>query len=96
MAANRIIRNRRKENSEVISGVHVSCADAPTLFRPLFGHESSTHGPLAADANARKQAQNSKLPNVDDERAEKRENGIPHDRQHEGPNTPEFVADRPP
>src|SRR5438876_6114695 len=71
-------------------------ASQPPRFGPFFGDEGSAHSPLAADANPGKQPQNGKLPDARDERAEKRENGIPHDRQHERANAPELIANRAP
>src|SRR6266704_5488996 len=84
------------KNSHVISRVHVPRARAPSVFRPLFGDERAAHGPLAADADTREQAQNGKLPDIHDQGAEKREHGIPDDGEHERSNAAEFVSDRPP
>src|SRR2546429_9640215 len=80
----------------VVSGLHQPGASQPPRFGPFFGDEGSAHSPLAADANPGKQPQNGKLPDARDERAEKRENGIPHDRQHERANAPELIANRAP
>ena len=96
VGADPVVENRGPKSAHVISSVHVTRAGAPPLFRPFFSHKRSAHGPLAADADPCKQAQNGKLPNVGDRRAEESENGIPNDGQHERSHTPEFVSHRPP
>src|SRR5438477_552381 len=74
----------------------VTAPGTPAIFRPLFGNKCSTHSPLAADADSRQQPQNRQLPNAGDKGAEKREHGIPGNRQQQRSNAAELVAHRPP
>ncbi len=81
---------------DVVARVHVPRTRAAAAFRPFFRNKRAAHGPLAADSNSREQAKNCQLPDVADERAEKREDRIPHDRQHQGADAAELVTDGPP
>src|SRR5215472_13122588 len=96
VGADSVVENRGQKSSDIISRVHVPRTDAAPTFRPLFGHKRSTHGPFAADADSRKQPQNRQLPNSGNDRAEKSEKGIPHNRQHQRPNATELISHRPP
>src|SRR5208282_1147469 len=96
MAADAEIRERCEQEADVVSGVHVSCAANAPTFGPLFRYECAAHGPFPADADPGEQAEDGELPDVDHERAEQRERGIPQDREHQCAHPAEFISDRTP
>ena len=87
------ISKRCEQKADVVARVHKSgAADAPT-FGPLFRYKGAAHGPFATDADAGEQAENRELPDVDHERAEQSEGGIPKNREHQSANAAEFISD---
>src|SRR4029077_4393283 len=95
-AADKVIRNRGKENADVVARMHVTSSGAAATFRPFFGDECAAHGPLTADSNSSKESKNRQLPDAGDEGAQKRKDRVPHDGQHQRTDTPKLVAHRSP
>src|SRR5580704_15703990 len=96
VAADRVVRQCSKKNPNVVARVHEASTRATPAFWPFLRNESPTHGPLSTDSNSREKPKYRQLPKARNQRAEKREHGIPNDCKHQSANTPELVAYWPP
>ena len=60
--ADGVVDDRGEEDAEVVAGVHPRGALLAARFGPLLGDEDAADGPLAADADAREEAEGGELP----------------------------------
>src|SRR6201998_3637098 len=63
------------------------------ILGPFFGDKGTAHGPLTADSDAGEKTEKSELPHFCANTAQKCEDRIPENRQHQRTHTPVLVRD---
>ena len=76
--------------------MHVAGAHRAAILGPFFSHERPAHRPFAPDADARQQPEDRELPDARRDGAEKREDRVAEDRQHQRADAAEAIGDGPP
>ena len=94
--ADRVVDDGGEKGAEVVAGVHPGGALFAARFGPLLGDEDAADGPLAADADARQEAECGELPDRHGGASEKREDGVAKDGEDEGADAAEAICQRSP
>jgi hypothetical protein len=94
--ADRVVQARRDEEAEVEAGVKVAGSHLAPVLRPSLGDVGAGHRPLAADADAREEAEDRQHPDVGCECGRAGEHRVDQHRSGDSLGAAEFVGDGPP